>query len=148
MWKLKQMSSVWLINTIWSPQATWTEICDYLSANIWAKTVKKEAADPSFLFSVLKFPFKGLFIKGRINFHILLQNPGSNFKILGAAFPPSLRREVLHRLWSRINWLNTYHSRKTSISSPYYWSDKDVKGTLYVGPIWHTPLTKGHYKTY
>ena len=31
-------------------------------------------------------------MKGRINFHILLQNPRSNSKILGAATPPSQSR--------------------------------------------------------
>ena len=29
MYKLKQMSSVWLINIIWSPKATLTQICDF-----------------------------------------------------------------------------------------------------------------------
>jgi len=68
-------------------------------------TVKKEVAEPFFQFSVFKYPFKGLLIKGRINFHIFLQHlgsnskslralqkPGSNSKTLRAAIPPSLCR--------------------------------------------------------
>ena len=50
-----------------------------------------------FQFSVLKYPFKGLFIKGRINFHILLRNPGSNSKILRTATPPSFKGTVVNR---------------------------------------------------
>ena len=33
MYKLKQMSSVWLIK-LFDLQATWTEICDFFAANI------------------------------------------------------------------------------------------------------------------
>ena len=71
--------------------------CKYLN-----KDSKEGVAEPFLKFSVLKYPFKGLFIKGRINFHILPQNPGnnsnilealqnhgSNSKTLSAAIPPS-----------------------------------------------------------
>ena len=84
MHKLKQKSSVWLIKKIWSPQATWTEICDFFLQ------VSEQISGLSGSI------FKGLFIKGRINFHILLQkskilgalqNPGSNSKPLRAATP-------------------------------------------------------------
>ena len=69
MYTLKQMSSVCLIKTIWSPQATRTEICDFLPCKYLNKDSKK-IAEPFF-----QLPFNGLFIKGRMNFHILLQNP-------------------------------------------------------------------------
>ena len=67
-------------------------------------TVKKEVAEPFFQFSVFKYTFKGLLIKGRINFHIFLQNLGSNSKSLGALQKPvsnskTLRGAIPPSLW-------------------------------------------------
>ena len=111
MYKLNQKSSVWLIKTIWSPQATWTQICDFFPAKIWTRQ-KQEVAEP--FFSKFRFQstlFKELLIKGQINFHILLQNPGSNSKILGAlktmgAIPKPIPR------WQGLNNIDIFFSSK------------------------------------
>ena len=55
-------------------------LCKYLN-----KDSTERVAEPFFKFSVLKYTlFKGLFIKGRINFYICTPKHVSNSKILGA----------------------------------------------------------------
>ena len=86
MYKLKQMSSVWLIKTIATGYLDWNLRffpCKYLN-----KDSKIGLAEPFVQFPVLKYPFQNFSKKDRINFHILLQNPGSNSKTLRAIPKP------------------------------------------------------------
>ena len=58
MFKVKHMSLVWLMKIVWSPQATWTEICDFFTCKYLNTDIKKgEAAELFFKFSVLKYTF-------------------------------------------------------------------------------------------
>ena len=109
MYKLKQMSSVCLIKTIWSPQVTWTEICDFSSCKYLNKDSKKRSSRALFNFRFQSTIYKGLFIKGQINFHISLQNPEGNSKTLGALQNPESSNPSLSQLFPRrINQL-IYH---------------------------------------
>ena len=131
------MLTVWLTKTVWSPQAIWTEISHFFPWKYLNKDSKKGVAEPFFQFPVLKYPFKGLFRKGRINFHILLQNPGSNSEILGALQNPGSYSKTLGAIpkpWEHSKILGALQNpesySKTLGAIPKPWEHSKTLGAL------------------
>ena len=73
--------------TVWSPQASLTNVCDFFSRRCLNKGIKKGVAEPFFQLSVLKYPFFRTFHKLSDTFPHFAQKSWEQFQNPGSSHP-------------------------------------------------------------